>query len=400
MRIVDPEISAVTDDSVTVCFATTDDDGRHAPYDAQIVLRPAAGRPRRVVAAPGESAVAGTGLRLVRVEGLAPSTVYEVEIRGTKSAADVSADPDALFYPAEVRTLRRPPGEVLARVATVSDLHFGEEVCGLGPTGDESPVFRAADENPPYWQYMNEAVVDDINATGVDAVVMKGDLTGEGRADEFAAARATFDRLKAPWHAVLGNHDAMTPGVDGLGLLGQPADPAWAVDVPGCRLVLVDTVDPGKDGGTLPPERVEALRAVLSPGDTPALVFGHHYVSDPRKRIKRSFGINRRHSADLLTVLADHPRVGGYFAGHTHRNRVRFFDVTGRMPSAEVCATKDYPGAWALYRIHEGGYMQEVRRCPAPAALRWAHRTKDMYWGLYRTYAIGSLADRCFTYLW
>ncbi len=395
MGITNPEISSVSDTALTLVFATTDDTGSPAPEDAEIILRPAEGGARRIVPAPAADAEAESAVRLVRVEGLEADTVYDVDIR---SGGEL-AHPDALFFPAEFRTLRTPPGERLGTFATLSDLHLGEKVCGLGPTGDEGPIFRAADENPPYWAYMNEAVVAEVNAAAVDAVVVKGDLTGDGRAEEFGLAKAVLAELAAPCHVVLGNHDRMQNGVDGLLTLGQPDHAARAEKAPGVRLVLLDTVDAGRDGGVFPAERREALADTLA-GDeaTPTLVFAHHYTSDPRKRRKRSFGIHRDHSAAMLDVFSTRPNVHGFFAGHTHRNRVRRFPATGRVPHAEVSATKDYPGAWALYTVHEGGYIQELRRCAAPKALRWADRTKNMYFGLYRHYAIGTLAERCFSY--
>ena len=36
------------------------------------------------------------------------------------------------------------------------------------------------------------------------------------------------------------------------------------------------------------------------------------------------------------------------------------------MPIVEVACVKDYPGAWAEYRVHEGGYTQLVRRITSP----------------------------------
>ena len=38
------------------------------------------------------------------------------------------------------------------------------------------------------------------------------------------------------------------------------------------------------------------------------------------------------------------------------------------VPFVEVACVKDYPGAWAEYRVYEGGYTQVVRRVAAPAA--------------------------------
>jgi hypothetical protein len=55
---------------------------------------------------------------------------------------------------------------------------------------------------------------------------------------------------------------------------------------------------------------------------------------------------------------------------------------------------------WAEYRIHEHGYTQIVRRISAPDALEWTERTRPMFAGLYRAYALGELGHRCFTETW
>ena len=67
------------------------------------------------------------------------------------------------------------------------------------------------------------------------------------------------------------------------------------------------------------------------------------------------------------------------------------------MPCCEVACTKEYPGAWAEYRVYEGGYTQVVRRVTDPAAFSWAERTRGLYAGFYRDYALGPLDSRCFT---
>jgi hypothetical protein len=92
--------------------------------------------------------------------------------------------------------------------------------------------------------------------------------------------------------------------------------------------------------------------------------------------------------------------IVGYFAGHTHRNRVRRFAAARDVPFVEVACTKDYPGAWGEYRVYEGGYTQMVRRATAPAAMVWSEKTRRMFAGLYRDYALGPLGDRCFTELY
>ena len=44
------------------------------------------------------------------------------------------------------------------------------------------------------------------------------------------------------------------------------------------------------------------------------------------------FGINPDDSEALVSLVARRPAVRGYFAGHTHRNRVRRFAPTGDVP--------------------------------------------------------------------
>src|SRR5205823_10985043 len=109
------------------------------------------------------------------------------------------------------------------------------------------------------------------------------------------------------------------------------------------------------------------------------------------------FGINPDDSDALVDVVARRESIAGYFAGHTHRNRVRRFERARNVPCVEIGATKDYPGCFAEYRIYEGGYTQVVRRISAPEALAWTERTRYMFAGLYREYALGGLDARAFS---
>ena len=127
-------------------------------------------------------------------------------------------------------------------------------------------------------------------------------------------------------------------------------------------------------------------------------VFGHHQPWSPasHERNEHYFGINPDDSEALGAILARRENIVGYFAGHTHRNRIRHFPSARNIPIVEVACVKDYPGAWAEYRIYEGGYTQIVRRIATPEAMHWTEQTRQMFAGLYRDYALGSLADRCF----
>jgi len=320
-------------------------------------------------------AVVHHGTTVRRYEDLAPDTVHDL---------------DGI----EVRTLRHPGGELLARFATVNDVHFGEERCGVVEGHEETigPILESAPGEPPYPLTMNAAAVAEIEALGVDAVFAKGDLTTNGTDEEYQAFLDTYaaafgDRLVH----VRGNHDAYL----------HQTYAAWPVqrrDLPGATVVLLDTSVPGRSSGGLTDDQLAELDDVVAGADHPVVLLGHHHVWDPAsmERPDTYFGIHPDWSERLVELAARRPAIVGYLAGHTHRNRVRHFEPTGRMPWAEVACVKDYPGAWAEYRVYEGGVVQLLHRISSPEALDWTERTRHMYWGAYGEYAFGRLEDRCF----
>ena len=104
------------------------------------------------------------------------------------------------------------------------------------------------------------------------------------------------------------------------------------------------------------------------------LVLGHHHIwrPDHDPDIDGFFGIAPRRLGALRRRWSPAgPAIVGYFAGHTHRNRVVHLPSTGDMPWGEVACMKDFPGTWAEYRVFEGGVLQIHRRISAPDALAW-----------------------------
>jgi len=294
----------------------------------------------------------------------------------------------------DFRTLPRPGGERLATIATVNDVHFGEEVCGLLAGLDLGPTFSSEPGDDPYPEVMNRGAIEEMRAISPDAVVVKGDLTSSGEPEQYEAFLRAYrpafgDRL----HHVWGNHDAYHGHV-------FANDAPIEFDLPGVRVAIIDTVIPLKASGQVSPEQLEWLDELgaRSDGDRPVLVFGHHHVWSPESRTREAtyFGIHPDDSEKLIEVFARRRALVGYFAGHTHRNRVRRFAATGDVPWVEVACVKDFPGTWAEYRVFDGGILQIHRRISTYEALVWTEKTRGMFAGTYYDYAFGQLGDRCF----
>jgi 3',5'-cyclic-AMP phosphodiesterase len=306
--------------------------------------------------------------------------------RWTDLEPDTEHDLDGML----VRTLRRPAGERLATIATVNDVHFGEEECGiLDGWGD--PILRAEPDEPPYPEMMNRAAISEIRALDPDLVVVKGDLTAHGTPEEYDAFRAFYEpAFDGRLLYIRGNHESH-PGAPFAAIPFQ----TWTL--PGAIVAVLDTSRPGREGGALSDEQLDQLDVLAAEADRPVLAFGHHHIWDPSTtRDPEYFGVNPEDSERVIQLIARRPAIVGWFAGHTHRNRVRRFPATGDVPFAEVACVKDFPGAWAEYRVYEGGALQVFRRISTPEALAWTERTKVMFGGLYESYAFGGLEDRCF----
>lgn len=323
--------------------------------------------------------VAHDGTRVIRMDGLIAATTYEI--------AGMS-----------VTTLPRPAGELLCRVATVNDLHFGEVECGRIDNRPDGPIQRALPGEEPYPETMNRGAIAEIVALDPVAVIVKGDLTADGQPEELAAFAQHYggafgDRL----HTVRGNHDAYQ---------GQHvyAGDRW-IELPGVAIALLDTVTPTETNGMLTVAQLDWLDAHAATADRPVLVMGHHqqWIADAEDhqsgnghRSEGYFGLRPDPSDALSEIAARRRSIIAYTAGHTHRHRVRHMPCG--VPSIEIGCVKDFPGTWAEYRVYEGGIMQVVHRVSSPEALAWSERCRHLYrdFGVdYETYALGALEDRC-----
>jgi 3',5'-cyclic-AMP phosphodiesterase len=306
-------------------------------------------------------------------------------------------DADYELLGVSLRTLQRPGGELLCRFATVNDIHFGELECGRIDDHPIGPILRGEPDEPPYPDVMNAAAVAEIAAIDPLVVFVKGDLTRDGEPDEFAAFEACYrtafgDRLRV----VRGNHDAYRFQHDYAG-------DQW-IELPGLNVALLDTAIPGHTTGDIHADQIEWLEQHVS-GAGQAIVMGHHQQWVPggsghERRHDDYFGMHPDASDALDAVCGRHATVLGYTAGHTHRHRVRAMAQSG-LPSIEVGCVKDFPGTWAEYRVYEGGVMQVVHRVSSAEALSWSERCRVLYrdFGIdYVSYALGTLADRCFVF--
>jgi len=227
-------------------------------------------------------------------------------------------EPRLLFTHAETILLPGASGTSPSiRIALFGDTH-------IGIFGHAMPV---------------ERIVKRINAEGVDAVFLAGDLTYHPEAEDIPEDFAALKDLEAPLFAVLGNHDVGFPGND----LSDAILSAFSE----------------ADATVLHNRAVE-----VEIGGQPIIVSG---ASDLWQR-RQDFGFSAAlppgkpvvlltHNPDTALVVPDDFHYDLMLAGHTHGGQVRI------------------PGVYRSFLPVTGPFDKELHRFASPAGERLVYVT-------------------------
>jgi 3',5'-cyclic AMP phosphodiesterase CpdA len=215
-----------------------------------------------------------------------------------------------------------------------------------------------------------------------DAVIVTGDLTDYGRADEYAQLRALLAPLPGPVYLMPGNHDdgavLRRAFPDHPELAQRPVGDrvCWAVDVKGLRLVALDSTVPRAAHGELDDAQLEWLdRTLAAAPQAPTIVAVHHPPF--ATRIGHMDEIGLLHGADRLArVIARHTQVERLIAGHLHRPIECRFAGTIAMTSpstAHQVALDLAADAASMFRMEPPGFRVHAWAPPAPLVTHLAY---------------------------
>ena len=353
-------------------------------------------------------------VHVAALDNLKPDTEYRYEL--WSGGQRMSRSPE---NPGRFRTLARPEGKRLATIAVLNDMHVGERCSGTITTVNGQsypPCFEGGD----YAYLMTEAAIEEIRQRDdVDFVVGNGDLSDRGRPNEIARALTLFGQLSVPYRVTRGNHDRVFdascgPDSDCLRAQAFPEQPPgqhalhWVERV-GTRtgVIGLDSCDPQTGDGRLDlGGQLEFLDATLSQlkaeGRHAIVAFHHHitYQANGSHPPPLVFGVHLDQGGQAcLDVLARHDHVRLVLHGHTHRNYLTYDPQSGpRLPFLENGATKEYPGGYAIVRVHEDALVRTFHRMTAPFCRDWVRTTANQIYGRHAQYTRGSLASRAFVH--
>jgi 3',5'-cyclic AMP phosphodiesterase CpdA len=195
------------------------------------------------------------------------------------------------------------------RIAQITDLHVDTDGGFMRSFVDANAKLATAVE------FLQE------RAGGLDALLITGDVTNDGRPEQYELLHELLEPLTIPTYLVPGNHDereAFRAAFSDRPWMPVDGPIDYVIDDHQARLVGIDTTEPDRHDGEFHPEQAEWLDAVLSEQpDRPTVLFGHH---PPFFTGLWLFDAMRLNGAERLRdVVARHPQVRLIVSGHVHR---------------------------------------------------------------------------------
>ena len=209
----------------------------------------------------------------------------------------------------------------------------------------------------------------------VDCVIVTGDLTDFGSADEYGRFRQIMSALPLPWLAVPGNHDsreAMRLAYADQEWMPPSGPICWFRDLPDFRVIGLDSCVAGMPHGELDAQTLAFLdEALATASGRPVLVGLHH---PPFQTGILPMDVQPLRSPEaLITRAAAHNGEVRIVCGHVHRSVARVVDglFCQIAPAPSHAVALDFraanpnslalePGAVMLHEWREGGFVSHL----------------------------------------
>lgn len=223
-----------------------------------------------------------------------------------------------------------------------------------------------------------EATIADINALDPppDLIVHSGDIVQNGRLDEYRCAAEILSRANAPVYLMVGNKDDRDhlrqtfPSATYLNT--DDGFIAYSIEDFPVRLVMLDTLKPGDNKGTLCQLRLDRMTEMIAADtDKPVAVFAHH----PPFLVQEGPEPLHFESAEVMQKFRDAlmaaPHLTNVYCGHVHRGvagHVGNIPVLVMTCIATPLRRGDYPAEMRsrpVYHLHRyeqaWGFTSELR---------------------------------------
>lgn len=202
-------------------------------------------------------------------------------------------------------------------IAQISDLHI-------------SAVNKKTYGVAPMSEYLQHCIshINQLNPKP-DLVLVTGDITSAGKAEEFEQAVSLLSQLIAPYYVIPGNHDNKLNLINAFKdvpcMSAHIASEAskefinYVINDYDVRLIAIDSTSINEPGGEICETRATWLQECLAlEPEKPTVIFMHHpplQLSIPESNLDGFIGANR-----LGDIVEQNPNIERILCGHVHRS--------------------------------------------------------------------------------
>jgi len=243
------------------------------------------------------------------------------------------------------------------RILQVTDLHLR-----AAPDGELYGVRT----NGSFQAVMERALGDDDWHPA--AIMVTGDLAEDPSREVYTRFRSAMESFGPPVLCLPGNHDdpsLMAAVLDG-GLVSYCTSHTFG----SWRVVPLDTVVPGEDGGALSDRELTRLQREISADETQWVIVAVHHQPLPMGSAWLD-GVRLGNGPEMLSLLARHRRVRAVVWGHVHqasdrrRGELRLLSTPSTcaqfMPGTTTCVMDSRPPGFRRLDLgHDGSIHTEV----------------------------------------
>lgn len=186
----------------------------------------------------------------------------------------------------------------------------------------------------------------------VDLLLATGDISQDASAGSYQRFRQMTAQIPGRQRWFAGNHDDM-PTMRQVCAGSDLLEPV--IDLPGWRIILLDSSIPGAVAGQLCVEQLALLdQSLASAGDRHVLISFHHHPIPVGCRWLEPIGL--RNPAELFAVTDRYPRVKAVLWGHVHQEIDQLRKGVRLLASLSTCV-QFAPGSEEFQVDHEApGY--------------------------------------------
>ncbi|MFA5688175.1 MAG: alkaline phosphatase [Kiritimatiellales bacterium] len=237
------------------------------------------------------------------------------------------------------RTLKQPAGKKLMSLAIISDPHVS-----LFPDNPASRMHSLSVD-------ILTGIVNDLNQSGCELLLLPGDLTDKSREEELEAVENVLSGARMPLIATKGNHDQAEGGFAEKWeqLFGAPAG---IKTISGIQFVWLDT----NDGRLNKPWNAGVIKQL---DETKPAVIISHYQLVPDKAIAprdADAGIHDAKNFRCRSMLKKIARSRSIiYVGHKN---IASIAMLGNAPQFNCPQTTQFPNGYLAAEIYESGIQQ------------------------------------------